>query len=70
MIVLGVSSINKVTGIAWINASRCHCYSKLPLGRVPSDPRGRLTIAAMCGGVYTLSFEMGMVDFVSTFKRI
>ena len=34
------------------------------------DPQGRLTIAAMCDGVYTLSFKLGAVTFVSTFNRI
>ena len=37
-----------------------------------SNPRGRLMVAAMCDGdgVYTLTFEVGVVNFVSTFKRI
>ena len=34
------------------------------------DPRGRLMITAMCDSVYTLSFEVGVVNFVSTIKHI
>ena len=34
------------------------------------NPQGSLTIAVMCDGIYTLSFEVGVVNFVSTFKQI
>ena len=55
---LGLTLVDIITTLG------CHLDVCLP------DPRGCLTVAAMCNNVYTLSFEVDVVNFVSTIKHI